>query len=1178
MPAEVRAVVAGNVGGGGSRAALAAFMPWRAGGASSAQYSGGAGNGETALLVALHEWRMLVNDLDESSQSLDVFMPAPSDNSEGEMWVVPLENWLADTNEAVRISAAAGLAALIRHDSTRLARVLSTLISRFQQFCAHCSATSDSSLAAMRRTIGYAYAIAGVIGVAAREDSSGGAAAAAAGEELMLSVPLDLLDWVHIIAIRLLNAAYQRAETEMVNGNDRIPAVDGADPGDIGTALGVTTAAASRHKRRETATTREARAAAADYALALANMRMSAGWILLAGLTNTALGAGFFAGRVQAAWMPLWMAALPLPDSSSSSSGSSSSGFVTGDMPWALRAHLLQSRTMALTHVLCVLRAWREGEASAAAAAAAELQLRDGDLRHVVACLKATLVFADNALDAPPPPLLKKQSSGGNALDVVDPARPVWQLPTQTSLLTSHVEVRCRVAECLQTFGARADLISGMTLPTVRLIEQAIGSVDNLYEIMGSRIGAAVMAAVLAAPCATSPALSAASLGTAAASGGSSAPGGHAEAGAAAAAASGAGAGAGAPTCLRGFRSGPWGYELETGTTTLLHAIVREGGDVTSAVAGAAIGDGADFGGGCSMRAAEFDWLQTLFEAGLPAAPHARLVDAAVRLFGVLFPTLAENAQLTVLDGLVLQLNGLPFNSHRYVAVLTNILAALYAAVQGCAQARRGEGAQQTRTPAEVAPRVARAMAETTRAALILPSAAHRLLAGEVVGRLAALARDAATAYLPPVLDHLSSQAIRSRDRFARAGAAVALGALYAHGGALVAAGTLRRVVALLHSLASDKDPVVHTWAIGALAEAAMSAGFMFAPYARDSFQMALKLVLSDSHALPLHASALWIRGREHAPPPAALDCAGAHERVLPLRTATDLQAWGRRADGGAAHEGAAERVGAQDAFLGHITALGRDAAATHPNSTTHHGRASDEQRDAAAAAAALAAASDGDFQFVCARVDADAFDARAALGHLVNALVQVAGPELQAGGSAARDSALTLLRELRRALPSAGVPVPPAMRLQAELALVVDPDARWQTAAQHVFATQKQLLFFAPPNDAAFLPLRVVRQTLRPILRARQAGLHALQAVAAQALEGVLRLYGSRVIDNGAAARSDWALCDVVWEALALHSAAGSAGTQQHLLLAAELRRLVHTTASLACAHEYAQLERLGA
>ncbi|KAJ2329448.1 HEAT repeat-containing protein 5B, partial [Coemansia sp. RSA 2673] len=101
---------------------------------------------------------------------------------------------------------------------------------------------------------------------------------------------------------------------------------------------------------------------------------------------------------------------------------------------------------------------------------------------------------------------------------------------------------------------------------------------------------------------------------------------------------------------------------------------------------------------------------------------------------------------------------------------------------------------------------------------------------------------------------------------------------------------------------------------------------------------------------------------------------------------------------------------------------------------------------------------------------------------------------------------------------------------------------------------------------------------TLRPILRARQAGLHALQAVAAQALEGVLRLYGSRVIDNGAAARSDWALCDVVWEALALHSAAGSAGTQQHLLLAAELRRLVHTTASLACAHEYAQLERLGA
>ncbi|KAJ2333028.1 HEAT repeat-containing protein 5B, partial [Coemansia sp. RSA 2681] len=268
---------------------------------------------------------------------------------------------------------------------------------------------------------------------------------------------------------------------------------------------------------------------------------------------------------------------------------------------------------------------------------------------------------------------------------------------------------------------------------------------------------------------------------------------------------------------------------------------------------------------------------------------------------------------------------------------------------------------------------------------------------------------------------------------------------------------------------------------------------------------------------------------------------------------------------------------------LGTITAYGRDAAIVHPNSTTHHGRSPDEQRHAIAAALSTP---DADYAFVCARADVDAFDARAVLGHLVSSLLLVFGPELQVD-DATRDSVLTLLRELRRALPSAGVIISTttAFSPSMELSLVADPDARWQTAAQFIFATQKQLLFFAP-KDPAFLPL-FVSNTLRPIMRARRAayyghssGIHSFHRVAVQALEGVLRLYGSQIIEN---AGGSWTLCDIVWESLVLYSIVSGEKQQQRQsggvdsvkeLLDDDLRRLIHTTASLACTLEYSQLE----
>ncbi|KAJ1908056.1 hypothetical protein LPJ81_000352 [Coemansia sp. IMI 209127] len=1115
--------------------------------APQARIAGSASGGEIAVLVAMHEWRQLVEGLGEAAQALDI------DSSATASGVVPLERWLAHPGEAMRVAAASALGALVRHDhATRASPALAALVSRLQQLCAHCAATASSGSAAldpMRAAIGYAYGVAAVV--------SAGACMAATTPAPLMYVPLDLLEWIHGIAIRLLAAAYHRTDPAAVGASMR-----SADPSGAGAALGINGESPRSGERG-----RRMNDASDGGAAALANMRMNVGWILLTALAS--LGPDFALTRAQSQWTSMWDAALPQPDAGPA-------GFVTGDTPWNVRAHLLQSRTMALTHLLAYLRAGSN--------------LPDADAQRLAVAMRFTLLFADNALDAP-------WSSLPNGL--ADPARLMRLLPCQMPILESHMMLRARIAECLCAMAVHPHVIQGVLPAASRLVESAIASSDNLHETFARRIAAAasrkLRTSVVGGPASSSAASSAAVVDGARAS---SSSGGSSISAMTSVASR---IQADFPSCQRTFRCGPWGYEAETGTTTLLGSVYSAEGSTTLVDAGARTAP-PDFAT-CAMGSDEFDWVAAVVPlasasgAASPesrgcqmpsSSPYVRLVDDAVRLFGTMFPELPEAAQLSQLDSLVMRLNELPFNSHRYAAVLTNILSALHAAATACL-CIRVRSSSSTSGAVELSPRVARAVVEMTRAGLIMPSPAHRFVAGEIIGLLASCTRDASTSYLPYLVDHLSDQAIRSRDRFARAGTAVALGSLYSRAGSIAASRSLRQVVVLLHSLASDKDPVVHTWAIKALAEAAMSAGFMFEPYARDTFQMALKLFLTDSHTVPLHASALWLRGKEHHPPTAVAVDSAVHERVLPVRAANGPahnNSWGARhlvrsdpheaANAENQHQQAAAAAATATAAvtLGSIVASGADAAFTHPNSTTHHGRSADDpQWDASAA--------DGDYRFVCARADVDAHDARAALGRLVGSLIFVFGPELQVD-RATREAVLTLLRELRRALPSViGLVHVPVAANGIDFSVVVDPDATWQTAAEFIFATQKQLLFFPPASDDhAFLPL-LVRQTLRPIMQTRAvasgdaavagSAVFALQRVAVQAIESTLRLYGSRIVEaldgNRDKYWADWSLCDVVWEALALYNTVSDqtdASGSDSYALASDLRTLVRTAVGL--------------
>ncbi|KAJ1730406.1 hypothetical protein LPJ61_003024, partial [Coemansia biformis] len=392
---------------------------------------------ETVATVALDEWRELVTEcrvVDDASMGV-------------------AELWLGSASEAVRIAAAAALAAMVRAAPTRRTQVVTTLAGRLQTLSAHC-ATQPADIDAMQHCLGYAAAVAGAL-------SSG---------DGLLGVPLDLAEWVHSIAVRLLDAAHGRTDPVVVRST---AGAGGADPSGTARALGV-----------------QGRAGAGG--MALRNMRAGAGWALMAGLAG--LGAEFARARM-AQWKQLWATALP------------DGGFVTADASWAERAHMLHARAMALEHMRMVLLAARAALDADAAP-------------RLIACVRATLMFADNALDAPPPP------TGG--------AVTAGALPVRVSLPTLHLAVRARAAQCLRLMHDAGWSLAPAMPAALRLAEQAMTSADSLPETFAAQCSGAAPASD------------------------------DADA---------------VPPCLRGFRAGPWGYEAEVGVTSLLRADGASGHD-----------------------------------------------------------------------------------------------------------------------------------------------------------------------------------------------------------------------------------------------------------------------------------------------------------------------------------------------------------------------------------------------------------------------------------------------------------------------------------------------------------------------------------------------------------------------------------------------------------------------
>ncbi|KAH9922323.1 clathrin-coated vesicle protein [Epithele typhae] len=190
-----------------------------------------------------------------------------------------------------------------------------------------------------------------------------------------------------------------------------------------------------------------------------------------------------------------------------------------------------------------------------------------------------------------------------------------------------------------------------------------------------------------------------------------------------------------------------------------------------------------------------------------PAATAA--VDGSIELFAQLLP-LQDVAQASRVVTQVLSFVGsvkLEKNTGRKAAALVNVAFALVLTLRQATSnsSRQMFGNSQVSSP----------ISTFLKDVVVDSDPALRKASSEAIGRLASLA---GTNFLTSQVKTLVDQVVSNRDPHGRAGCALAFGAIHAHVGGLAAGPLLKTTANVLMSLINDPHPVVHFWALSALA------------------------------------------------------------------------------------------------------------------------------------------------------------------------------------------------------------------------------------------------------------------------------------------------------------------------------------------------------------------------
>ncbi|KAI9243888.1 armadillo-type protein [Phascolomyces articulosus] len=226
-----------------------------------------------------------------------------------------------------------------------------------------------------------------------------------------------------------------------------------------------------------------------------------------------------------------------------------------------------------------------------------------------------------------------------------------------------------------------------------------------------------------------------------------------------------------------------------------------------------------------------------------PVSPSTGYIDTSIELFATLFPSQPPPVQESTFEHIasVVKDARLEKNSPKRAAVLVNVTVALLGAFKNMMSPAN----KKKTTHGLASGRATQLVQEILMEAIVHPDPYLRNAASETIGRLTAIVGGS---FVAGQMQQLVDLVVSNRDPDVRAGCALAIGYIYTHVGGMAAAPHLKTLFGILVSLSSDPHPVVHAWALEAIAMTVSAAGLMFSSYVNSTLGMVAKLYLSETH------------------------------------------------------------------------------------------------------------------------------------------------------------------------------------------------------------------------------------------------------------------------------------------------------------------------------------------
>ncbi|KAG7093998.1 hypothetical protein E1B28_007627 [Marasmius oreades] len=222
--------------------------------------------------------------------------------------------------------------------------------------------------------------------------------------------------------------------------------------------------------------------------------------------------------------------------------------------------------------------------------------------------------------------------------------------------------------------------------------------------------------------------------------------------------------------------------------------------------------------------------------------PATAVVDASIELFAQLLPLQDLTSSSRALTQLLESVRSPKFDKNvgRKAAALVNASTALVLTLRHACNAQSRE----VREPFGTS-QITSLLSPFLKDTLIDGDPILRTASSESIGRLASLA---GSNFFTAQITSLVEQVVSNRDPYARSGCALAFGAIYGHVGGLAAGSLLKTIVNVLMSLSNDTHPVVHFWALKALARVVNAASLAYSPYVSSTLGMLLKIYSMNTH------------------------------------------------------------------------------------------------------------------------------------------------------------------------------------------------------------------------------------------------------------------------------------------------------------------------------------------